>query len=298
MEKSKMKKLKIRSPWAREILAEFTGTFILMVFGQGSVAQSVLSNQAHGNYFTVNWGYGLGVMLGAYIAGGVSGAHLNPAVTLALAVTKKFSWRKVPAYFLGQYLGAFVASVVVYIVYYDALQTYTGGELLVVGPNATASIWSTYPAEGISRGIGFIDQIVGTALLLLCIRALADERNMAVPNFLMPFLVGLLVLGIGLSFGHNAGYAINPARDFAPRLFTLMCGYGTEVFSAYNYWFYIPFLAPHLGGILGSILYEVLVNFHWPDEEEFDLTLVRMDNTAKTLDSLSINTKEEKSTNN
>ena len=112
----------------------------------------------------------------------------------------------------------------------DALQNFTGGDLSVTGANATAGIWSTYPAAGISQGNGFGDQIFGTFLLLLCVRGITDEKNTKVPGYLAPFLVGLVVLNIGLAFGYNCGYAINPARDLGPRMFTLMCGYGTEVF--------------------------------------------------------------------
>ena len=112
----------------------------------------------------------------------------------------------------------------------DALQNFTGGDLTVIGTNATAGIWSTYPAKDISQGNGFGDQVFGTFLLLLCVRGITDEKNSKVPGYLAPFLVGLVVLNIGLAFGYNCGYAINPARDLGPRLFTLMCGYGTEVF--------------------------------------------------------------------
>ena len=238
-----------------------------MVFGTGSIAQAVLSKGIHGNIFSINLAFGIGAMMGVYVAGGISGGHLNPAVTLALAVTKKFPWRKIPAYFAGQYLGAFFATSIVYFVYSDALQNYTGGNLQVIGPNATAAIWATYPTEGITRGILFFDQIVGTALLLFCGRAITDEKNMAVPSYLVPVLVGLLVLNIGICFGHNCGYPINPARDLSPRILSLAIGYGTETFSAFDYWFYVPIVGPHCGAILGSLLYEVFVNLHWPNEE-------------------------------
>ena len=99
--------------------------------------------------------------------------------------------------------------------------------------NATAGIWSTYPTAFLSQGNGFGDQVFGTFLLLLCVRGITDEKNAKVPTYLVPFLVGLVVLNIGISFGYNCGYAINPARDLGPRIFTLLCGYGTEVFR-YN----------------------------------------------------------------
>ena len=112
----------------------------------------------------------------------------------------------------------------------DALKNYTNGNMNVFGPNATAGIYSTYPTDGISQGNGFGDQVFGTFLLLLCVRGITDNKNAKVPGYLAPFLVGLVVLNIGIAFGYNCGYAINPARDLSPRLFTLICGYGTEVF--------------------------------------------------------------------
>ena len=113
----------------------------------------------------------------------------------------------------------------------DALMNYSGGNLVVPpGINATAGIWATYPADFLSQGNGFGDQIFGTFLLLLCVRGITDENNSNVPGYLAPFLIGLLVLNIGIAFGYNCGYAINPARDLGPRIFTAICGYGSEVF--------------------------------------------------------------------
>lgn len=265
--------LRIRSKTTREFLAEFAGTFILMVFGDASVAQSVLSKGASGDFFSINWGFGIAVMLGIFVSGGVTGGHLNPAVTLAMAIGKQLHWKKVPIYFLAQYLGAFVAAAVVYGLYYDALINIFGDERLITGVNGTvngtAGIFATYPTVGISTATGLFDQIVGTALLLFCVRAITDEKNMNVPTHLRPLSIGFVVLNIGICFGYNCGYAINPARDFAPRLFSFFAGYGTEVFSAFDYWMFMPILGPHLGAIIGSLLYDLFVGFHWPlDDQE------------------------------
>jgi len=239
-----------------------------MVFGDASVAQKTLSRGALGDFFSINWGFGLAVMLGIFVSGGVSGGHLNPAVTLAMAIGKQLPWKKVPIYFLAQYLGAFTAASVVYGLYYDALTNVFGNDRLVIGVNATASIFATYPAEGISMATGLLDQIVGTALLLFCVRAITDEKNMNVPTHLRPMSIGFVVLNIGICFGYNCGYAINPARDFAPRLFSFFAGYGTEVFSAYNFWMFMPIVGPHLGALIGSFLYDLFVGFHWPPDDE------------------------------
>ena len=127
----------------REMLAEFFGTFILIVFGVGVVAQVVLSKNTAGTYFSINIAWGLAVMMGCYVSAGVTGAHLNPAVTLALAVHRKFPWGKVLPYSLAQVAGAFVASAVVYLTYREALTAFDGGVRQVAGAQGTAGIWAT-----------------------------------------------------------------------------------------------------------------------------------------------------------
>jgi MIP family channel proteins len=248
---------------AREVAAEFLGTFLLIVFGVAVVAQVVLSGQKNGVYLSINLGWGLAVMVGAYAAAGVSGAHLNPAVTLALAVHRSFPWSKLGPYVLAQFAGAFVASAVVYVTYREALTAFDGGVRQVTGDLKTAVIWATYPQPFLSLAGGLIDQIVGTALLVTGIFALTDRRNNGVPPAATPAAVGALVVLIGATFGYNAGYAINPARDFAPRLFTALAGWGPEVFSAGHGWWWVPIAGPALGGILGGFLYDLLITrFH------------------------------------
>ena len=136
----------------RELLAEFLGTLVLIVFGCGSVAQVLLSGKENGAYLSINIGWAFGVTLGVFVAGGVSGAHLNPAVTLALAVRRGFPWSKLLPYCLAQLAGAFVASAIVYATYYDALQAFDGGVRQVTGPLATAGIWATYPQPYLYAG--------------------------------------------------------------------------------------------------------------------------------------------------
>ena len=151
---------------SREAAAEFLGTFILIVFGVGVVAQSVLSRNGAGSYLAINLGWGLAVMLGVYASAGVSGAHLNPAVTLALAVTRGFPWSKVAPYVIAQMAGAFVASAVVFLTYHEAFTAFDGGVRQVAGAQGTAGIFATYPQPFLSIFGGFIDQVVGTALLM------------------------------------------------------------------------------------------------------------------------------------
>ena len=244
----------------RETLAEFLGTFVLIVFGVGVVAQFVLSKGAAGSYLSINVAWGLAVTMGCYVCAGVTGAHLNPAVTLALAVHRRFPWSKVVPYSLAQIAGAFVASAVVFATYHEALTAFDGGVRQVLGEHGTAGIWATYPQPFLSTFPGgFIDQVVGTALLVGVILGITDERNAPAPKGLVPVIVGLLVVAIGASFGFNSGYAINPARDFGPRLFTAVAGWGSEVFRAGNGWWWVPIAAPLVGGVLGGWVYDVCI---------------------------------------
>lgn len=254
---------------SREMAAEFLGTFVLIVFGAGVVAQVVLSGQKNGQYLSINIGWGLGVVMGVYVAAGVSGAHINPAVTLALAVHRGFAWRKVVPYVVAQFAGAIIASAVVFVTYHEALAHFDGGVRQVTGEHATAGIWATYPQEYLSTFPGgLIDQIVGTALLVGLVFALTDKRNCAPAANLAPLLIGSVVLVIGMTFGYNSGYAINPARDLGPRLFTACAGWGTEVFRAGNGWWWVPIVGPCVGGVLGGFVYDLLITRHHPRSEE------------------------------
>lgn len=254
----------LRGTW-RESAAELLGTFVLLVFGTASVAQKILSEGGAGTALSIHLSWGLGVTLGVYVSLGVSGAHLNPAVSLALAAFRGFPWRKVVPYVLAQTAGAFLGAAVTFFTYREAFDHFDGGARQVAGPLATAGIFATYPQPYLSLFGGFVDQVVGTALLMLGIFAIGDRRN-AGPATLGPVLVGALVVGIGMTFGFNAGYAINPARDLGPRLFTFLAGWGSEVFRAGGGWWWVPIVAPCLGGVLGAFVYDVLITRHHPPE--------------------------------
>ncbi|XP_064646833.1 aquaporin-7-like isoform X2 [Lineus longissimus] len=263
-------KCRIKNELIRLFLAEFLGTWILMTFGNGSVAQSVLTAESAGTFLSVNWAYGFGVMFGVYASFNVSGGHINPAVTLAMAMLGRLQWRKVPVYIVGQFLGTIASSAVVYGVYYDALNNFDGGNRTVVGPTATAGIFATYPKEYVSTWTGLGDQIVGTALLLMCVCAVVDKLNADPQQGLIPLVIGMIVVAIGLAFGSNCGYAINPARDLGPRIFTALAGWGGAVFSFRGYnWFWVPVVGPIVGAILGALTYQIMVGIHWPDQVSY-----------------------------
>ncbi|XP_036611481.1 aquaporin-10 [Trichosurus vulpecula] len=260
--------VRIRNLLARQCLAEFLGVFVLLIITQGAVAQAVTSEETKGNFFTMFLAGALAVMVAIYVGGNVSGAHLNPAFSLSMCLMGRLPWAKLPIYVLVQLLSAFSASGLTYALYYDALQNYTGGNLTVTGPKETASIFATYPAPYLSLQNGFLDQVLGTAMLIVGIFAITDTKNKGVPAGLEPVAVALLVLSIGLSMGANCGYPLNPARDLGPRLFTYVAGWGPEVFSAGNGWWWVPVVAPMVGAALGTATYQLLVGLHHPEDLE------------------------------
>jgi glycerol uptake facilitator protein len=250
------------SPLLGELVAEFLGTFVLILLGDGVVAMVVLFGNGipgevvKGGYTNITLGWGLAVFLGICVAGRVSGAHLNPAVTLTMALLRDFPWRKVLPYSAAQIAGAFAAAAVVFANYRPAFQRFDPDL------SKTASIFTTFPAFPEAWGYGFLDQVVGTALLLGLIFAITDRRNEPVPPGLQPLAIGLVVVAIGVSWGGMHGYAINPARDFGPRLFTLAAGFQNTGFG--NQVFLVPIVGPLLGGLLGGLVYDWFIRPYLP----------------------------------
>jgi glycerol uptake facilitator protein len=246
-----------------ELVAEFFGTLVLILFGNGVVAMVVLFGHGipgeivNGGYSNINFAFGIGVTMGIYIAGRISGAHLNPAVTLALAVFRGFSWVKVIPYSLAQTAGAFCASALVFWDYHL--------QFLKVDPNLdhTAGVFTTFPAFPDVLSAGLVDQAIGTAILVFLIFALIDERNQPPAN-LTPILIGTIVVGIGMAFGGMHGYAINPARDFGPRLFTVVAGFKNNGLTDGPAVFWVPIVGPLLGGVIGAAAYDFCVRRFLP----------------------------------
>jgi glycerol uptake facilitator protein len=250
-----------------ECCAEFAGTLILILFGVGVVAQVV--GAQIGDHDSIAWAWGLGVTLGVYTAARMSGAHINPAVTIAFAAFRGFSWKKVAPYIVAQFLGAFVAALIVRWNYTEALH-HTDPGLTI----KTQIVFSTLPGNGsVDLGVGlwggFRDQIIGTAILMFLILAIVDLRNTAPAANLGPFIIGLVVVGIGMAWGTNAGYAINPARDFGPRLASYLTGYGGAWRDQFgDLYFWVPIVAPIIGALVGAALYDLLVGRNLPIAEE------------------------------
>lgn len=267
-----------RSGWRAgvwgECLAEFLGTLVLIAFGTGVVAMTVAAlNQsgrgtapfaASGDWLLIAFGWGLAVTLAVYVAGGVSGAHLNPALTVALALRRDFPWSKVLPYSVAQTAGAFVGAAVVYANYADAIRSFERSQGIVRGAAesvATAGIFMTGPAAYYGGALlgPLADQVIGTALLVLVVFALTDERNQPPKSNMAPLVVGLVVVAIGMSFGANAGYAINPARDLGPRLLAAVAGWGIVAFPGAGGYFWVPIVGPLVGGALGAVVYDLCI---------------------------------------
>jgi glycerol uptake facilitator protein len=239
-----------------ELFAEFLGTFVLMLFGTGVVAMVVLfpsqdpGATVHGGYTNITLGWGLAVTMGIYVAGKISGAHLNPAVTLSLAVFRGFPWSKVIPYSIAQTGGALAAAALVFWNYLPAFHA--------VDPQLehTAGVFTTFPAFPQLPQAGFLDQLIGTGLLVLLVFAITDEFNAPPGANLAPAMIGLVVVAIGMSFGGMHGYPINPARDFGPRLFTALAGFRNNGLTDGTRVWWIPVVAPLLGGLAGAAIYD------------------------------------------
>ena len=251
------------SLWAA-CVAEFFGTMILLLIGSGVVAMTVLFGNGHpgevvnGGFTNITIAWGLGVTLGVYVSGKISGGHLNPAVTLALAIFRQFPWPRVAPYMASQVLGAFVGAGLVFLNYRPAFLKFDPAL------DHTAGVFATFPLFRDTPAVGFLDQVLGTAILLFLVLAITDERNQAPMANLTPVTVGLIVVAIGMAFGALHGYAINPARDLGPRLMTVVAGFQNNGLTDGSGIFWVPIVAPLLGGVLGAAAYDLGLRRYLP----------------------------------
>jgi glycerol uptake facilitator protein len=235
-------------------LGEFIGTALLVLFGDGVVA-NVLLNKSKGNgggWIVITTGWGLAVMIAVYSVGTISGAHLNPAVTLGLAAIGKFEAAKVPGYIVAQLAGAMLGALLVWLAYLPHWrETPDAGAKLAVFCTAPAI---RQPSSNV------LCEIIGTAALVFGALAIPSSSNLSEPGWVTgfgPLLVGLLVFGIGLSLGGPTGYAINPARDFGPRLMHALLPIPGKGGSDWSY-AWIPVISPFIGGVFGALIHHVL----------------------------------------
>ncbi|KAJ7928118.1 aquaporin [Mycena leptocephala] len=276
-----------------------TGVCILIIFGTGVDCQVVLSSvtgvasSQKGSYLSISFGWAIGTAMGVWVSGGISGGHINPAVTIAMATYRGFPWKKVPGYIAAQTLGGLVGAGLVYANYYHAINIFEGGPH--VRTLATASLQVLYLRCVFPRGSSnpdlfafklnymtsvscFFSEFLATAVLLVVVLAINDKKNMPPPAGLAPLVLFILILGIGACLGMETAYAINPARDLGPRLLTSMVGYGKQVYTyrkspllvnpavftdvseltpVHRLW--CPIIAPILGAQAGCMFYDAFL---------------------------------------
>jgi glycerol uptake facilitator len=273
-------------PLVRTLLAEALGTFILILFGCGAVHAAVLTG-AQSGLWQVAIVWGMGVALAAYCVGGVSGAHINPAMTIALAIWRKFPWNLVGPYIAVQLAGAFLAAAALYTVYAPSIEQkhdMLGVKKGDLGSIVTASCYGEfYPAPGgVLTAEGkwadpkwddfqaratfkeaFTAEVICTAILALVVFAVTDPKNSAAPaGFLAPLVIGLTVAALISIIAPLTQCCLNPARDFGPRLFTYFAGWGAAALPGPNGhgFFTVYILAPILGASIGGGIYEHLLS--------------------------------------
>ncbi|KAF9515990.1 hypothetical protein BS47DRAFT_709630 [Hydnum rufescens UP504] len=253
--------VRFRKEYVRDAASEFLGTMMLVLFGSSSGCQVVLSSftavasSPKGDTLTVPFGYAVGISLGIWVASG-SGGHINPAVTLAMAVFRGFPWKKVPVYWLAQTAGGCFGALVAYSNYMHAIS--------IVDPDKTrltASIFAGYALDYLPAAACFFSEFLGTALLVMTLLAALDKYSGAPPAGLVPLVFFILFLGEGMALGMETAFALNPARDFGPRIALSMLGYSRHVVWNYRsqYWLWTGILAPLSGGVVGALVYDVFL---------------------------------------
>ncbi|KAJ1657379.1 glycerol channel, partial [Coemansia sp. RSA 25] len=238
--------------------AEFLGTGVFVLMGCGAnLTYTVLTTNAQSAWVGNALGWGLALMTGVFIAGGVSGAMLNPAVALAFAGFRGLPWIQVPFYFIAEFVGAFVGALLAYACFAHSLDPFDGYRRQINGPFGSAGAFGNFARPFIGNGAAFLSEAVGTGLLVLGIFAITDNNNFPARSC-TPLAIGLLLTGLALSIGYPTGYSFNPARDLGPRCAAAIW-YGADVFTNHGSYTWVPVAGPLAGGIVGAALYEFLI---------------------------------------
>jgi len=253
----------MRKAIAGELISEAVAVLIILAFGDSVAAMYSLYDPSP--YQHAYWGvciaWGLAVTIAIYTTGSVSGCHANPAVTLALAMYRKFSWKKVLPYWFAQCVGALLGAAIAYLLFGPVIDHFNFVHHLTRAEGGAAGVFFTHPGDSITTLHAFSDEIVLTAFLIFGIFAITEQYNEMAPgaNF-GAVVIGLLVAMIGASMGYLEAWAINPARDLGPRTFCFFAGWGNSAFpSPGNYW-WVPIVGPLLGGVLGGGAYQLLIH--------------------------------------
>lgn len=256
-----------RHPWLqgllREVLAECLSTFAMMYVGFGANAQFTIGGGSKGDWLAMMIAWGLAITLAIYIAGGVSGAHCNPAVTLTMATQREFEWYKVLPYIAGQFAGAMAGTGLAYLVYLDAIHSFDPPGADGYLTDKSAQIFITLEAPYLTTRGAIVDNIAGTALVMIGLSAINDARNFnPVPGALAPLMIGLFITSVCLAFSMNTGAPFNVVRDFPQRVFCSFAGWGTGVFSRHDNYWPVPLVCPILGAQIGMLIYDLGVAVH------------------------------------
>jgi glycerol uptake facilitator protein len=248
---------------AGELIAEAVAMFIIIAFGDSVAAMYTLYDPSP--YKQAYWGvciaWGLAVTIAIYTTGAVSGCHANPAVTLALAVFRKFSWGKVIPYFAAQVLGSFAGASITYALFSPVIDHFNAASQLTRAAGGAAGVFFTHPGLAVTPMHAFSDEIILTALLIFGIFAITEQFNEQAPGAnLGALMIGFIVATIGACMGNLEAWAINPARDFGPRLFCFFTGWGPSALPSPDHYWWIPIVAPLIGGVVGGGAYQLLIH--------------------------------------
>ncbi|UMZ73458.1 MIP/aquaporin family protein [Natranaerofaba carboxydovora] len=255
----------------RECIAEFIGTAILLAFGSSAVITWMILGEV-GTYWEMSLIWGLAVAFAVYTCGGVSGAHINPAVTVPLAIFNKFPWKKVPYYIVSQVAGAFAGAAFTFSMYFHIVADHEAQNNIVRGgPESveTASIWSTYNHAGASFMHAIWIEVLLTMILVFVIFAVIDTLNISAPQGgHAAIIIGLTVAAIGGAWGPLTGFAINPARDLGPKIFKFFAGWGEVALPGPDFYFIVPIIGPIIGGILGAFIWTCILKPYFLTDAE------------------------------
>lgn len=246
-----------------ELISEAIAVFIIIAFGDSVACMYVLYDPSP--YVNAYWGvcisWGLAVTIAIYVTGSVSGTHANPAVTLALAVFRGFSWKKVAPYWVAQVIGGFVGAALVFTLFQPVIDHFNEVNHLTRSAGGAAGVFFTHPGLAVTPMHAFLNEIILTALLIFGIFAITEQYNEMAPQANSgALIIGFLVAIIGSSMGYLEAWALNPARDFGPRLFAYFAGWGNSALPGPDNYWWIPIAAPLIGGIIGGGAYQLLIH--------------------------------------
>ncbi|KAL4223055.1 Aquaporin-7 [Mactra antiquata] len=268
---------RIKNKWITDAMSEILCTFLLALFVYASGAQDILTRGASSSPSGRALASGVGLGLAVYCGFNASGACVNPCIALMFCLTGKLQWKKWPVYVICEFIGAFLAACLTYGIYNELINEFDGGQRQVYGMNSTSHIFTSYPLDGISKRSGFFDVFVGCGLLTSTTCMLIDPYNAKTASGVIPVALVFLLYGIIMSFGVHTGAAINLTIDFSGRFFAYIIGYGSEVYTRADYWFWVPPVACFCGTITFVTVYQLMIGNHLPMDEEKECDDVNSD---------------------